>query len=53
LLNATVRSTHDFGLFATLDDYGVDGLVPASLLPDPLPSDKIQTSYKLVFLSSL
>ena len=28
--NATVVGTHDFGVFAELDEYGVEGLVPAS-----------------------
>jgi hypothetical protein len=28
--DATVVGTHDFGLFAELDEYGVEGLVPAS-----------------------
>jgi predicted RNA-binding protein with RPS1 domain len=41
--NATVISSHDFGLFAELDDYGVEGLVPASKLPKEAAS--IQSSY--------
>jgi S1 RNA binding domain len=43
--NATVVGAHDFGLFAELDDYGVEGLVPASKLPERLPSGSIQSSY--------
>ena len=43
--NATVVGAHDFGLFAELDDYGVEGLVPASKLPERMPSGSIQTSY--------
>jgi predicted RNA-binding protein with RPS1 domain len=41
--NATVISAHDFGIFAELDDYGVEGLVPASKLPDL--TDTIQNSF--------
>lgn len=43
--NATVVGAHDFGLFAELDDYGVEGLVPASKLPEKMPSGSIQSSY--------
>lgn len=43
--NATVVGAHDFGLFAELDDYGVEGLVPASKLPERLPAGSIQSSY--------
>ena len=43
--NATVVGAHDFGLFAELDDYGVEGLVPASKLPERMPSGSIQSSY--------
>ncbi|CAK9251871.1 unnamed protein product [Sphagnum jensenii] len=32
--NATVVSVHDFGVFAKLEGADVDGLIPASLLPD-------------------
>jgi S1 RNA binding domain len=42
---ATVVGAHDFGLFAELDDYGVEGLVPASKLPERMPSGSIQSSY--------
>lgn len=31
---ATVVSTHDFGLFAELNGYGVEGLIPVSILPE-------------------
>jgi predicted RNA-binding protein with RPS1 domain len=43
--NATVISAHEFGIFAELDDYGVEGLVPASRLPEKLPAESIQTSF--------
>ena len=43
--NATVVGAHDFGLFAELDDYGVEGLVPASKLPERMPAGSIQDSY--------
>lgn len=43
--NATVVGAHDFGLFAELDDYGVEGLVPASKLPERMPAGSIQSSY--------
>jgi S1 RNA binding domain len=43
--NATVVGAHDFGIFAELDDYGVEGLVPASKLPERMPSGSIQSSY--------
>lgn len=43
--NATVVGAHDFGLFAELDDYGVEGLVPASKLPERMPAETIQKSY--------
>jgi len=42
--NATVVGTHDFGVFAELDEYGVEGLVPASKLPDKMPAGTIQVS---------
>lgn len=44
--DATIISTHDFGVFAELDSFGVEGLVPASKLPEPLPKGSIQASYK-------
>jgi DNA-directed RNA polymerase subunit E'/Rpb7 len=43
--NATVVGAHDFGLFAELDEYGVEGLVPASKLPERMPAGSIQASY--------
>ena len=42
---ATVVGAHDFGLFAELNEFGVEGLVPASKLPDKLPAGTIQASY--------
>jgi predicted RNA-binding protein with RPS1 domain len=43
--NATVISAHDFGIFAELDEYGVEGLVPASKLPDRASGESIQTAF--------
>eukprot|EP01041_Mallomonas_annulata_P005256 gene5256-10513_t len=43
--NATVVSSHDFGLFAVLDDFNVEGLVPASKLPEPLSAGAIKKTY--------
>jgi predicted RNA-binding protein with RPS1 domain len=43
---AVVVSAHDFGVFAELDAFGVEGLVPASKMPEPLPKGTIQASYK-------
>ena len=43
---ATIVSTHDFGVFAELNEFGVEGLIPASKLPTPLPKGSIQESYK-------
>mmetsp|Transcript_17708 Transcript_17708/g.39265 ORF Transcript_17708/g.39265 Transcript_17708/m.39265 type:complete len:590 (-) Transcript_17708:154-1923(-) len=40
---ATVVSAHDFGIFAMLEEFGVQGLVPASRLP--LTEATIQKSY--------
>ena len=31
--NATVVGVHDFGVFAELDEYGFEGLIPASMFP--------------------
>jgi len=44
--NATVKSTHAFGLFATVDELGVEGLVPISKLPNRITPDKIKDVYK-------
>ena len=38
-------SSFVIGIFAELDEYGVEGLVPASKLPDKLPAGTIQASY--------
>jgi ribosomal protein S1 len=43
--NATVVSSHDFGIFVEIHEFGVEGLVPASKLPSVLPKSTIQTSY--------
>ena len=45
LFNATVVSVHDFGIFAELEEYGVDGLIPASKLPQKMSADEIASSY--------
>ncbi|KAJ1437696.1 hypothetical protein B484DRAFT_444982 [Ochromonadaceae sp. CCMP2298] len=42
---ATVISAHDFGVFAEIDEYGVEGLIPASRLPENMPGSTIQKSY--------
>lgn len=36
IFNATVVSAHDFGVFASLDDLKIEGLVPASKLLDSI-----------------
>ena len=43
---AVVVSTHDFGVFVELEQFGVEGLCPASKLPTPLPKGTIQDSYQ-------
>lgn len=45
MFNATIISAHDFGLFAELEEFGVEGLIPASKLPMKLPAGSIQASY--------
>lgn len=43
---ATVISGHKFGVFATLEGYdGIEGLVPASKLPEDVPVEKIQSVF--------
>lgn len=43
---AKVVSGHKFGVFATLEGYdGIEGLVPASKLPDDIPVEKIQSVF--------
>jgi len=44
--NASVKSTHAFGLFATVEELGVEGLVPISKLPGKITPDKIKDVYK-------
>jgi len=44
-LNATVISAHDFGLFAEIDGYGVEGLIPASKLPEQMAPQAIKKAY--------
>lgn len=43
--NATVISAHDFGLFAEIDELNVEGLVPASKLPDQISPADIKKKY--------
>lgn len=45
MFNATVVSAHDFGLFAEIDELNVEGLVPASRLPDDVSVASIKKSY--------
>jgi len=42
---ATIISGHDFGLFAEVDELGVEGLIPTSKLPDKLPAATAKLSY--------
>jgi ribosomal protein S1 len=44
--NATVVSAHDFGVFAELDEFGVEGLIPVSKLPGN--GGSVQKSFKYV-----
>ena len=44
--NATIISAHDFGVFAELDDFGVEGLIPASRLPEKVSQGSIQSTYR-------
>lgn len=45
LYSATVVSSHDFGVFAEIDELGVEGLIPASKLPEKLPKGTIKSSF--------
>lgn len=42
---ATVVSTHDFGVLAELNGYGVDGILPISMLPDKMSAASVMKSY--------
>ena len=44
--NASIKSSHAFGLFATIEELGVEGLVPISKLPGRITPDKIKDVYK-------
>lgn len=44
-LNATVVGTHEFGLFAELDAFGVEGLIPASMIPKEIISGTIMKTF--------
>ena len=35
--NGTILSVHDFGVFVKIDGADIDGLIPASMLPDRVP----------------
>ena len=43
--NATVISCRSFGIYATLDDYGIEGLIPMSKLHQFDPQTTIQESF--------
>jgi len=45
LYNATVISAHDFGVFAEIEEFNVEGLIPASKMPEKMPKGTIQSSY--------
>jgi len=45
IFNATVVSVHDFGIFAELDEFGVEGLVPASKLPEKMALDAMTSTF--------
>lgn len=40
--NATIVSKHTFGVFARINELGVDGLVPTSKIPKQLPADNLK-----------
>jgi len=50
--NATVISSHEFGIFVELEELGIEGLVPSSKLPSPLPKNTVMNSFTLVYLNS-
>jgi exoribonuclease R len=45
LFNATVVSLHDFGIFAELDEYGIDGLIPASKMPQKMTTEAMSSAF--------
>lgn len=45
LLKASVVSVHDFGVFAQLEEYGVEGLIPTSRLPEKLQLSELKEKY--------
>jgi predicted RNA-binding protein with RPS1 domain len=42
---ATVVSAHDFGVFAKVDEYGVEGLIPLSRLPEVPAGSTLKDTY--------
>jgi ribosomal protein S1 len=46
MFNATIVSSHEFGLFAVLDELNVEGLVPASKIPSTTDGKSIKDTYK-------
>jgi len=46
MFNATIVSSHEFGVFAVLDDLNVEGLVPASKIPSTNDGRSIKDTYK-------
>lgn len=44
--NATVVSAHEFGVFAEIEEFGVEGLIPASKLPDKTSGPDIIATYR-------
>ena len=48
IFNATVVSVHDFGIFAELEEFGVEGLVPASKLPEKMALDAMTSTFPFV-----
>jgi predicted RNA-binding protein with RPS1 domain len=43
---ATVVSAHDFGVFAEIDELGVEGLIPISKLPEGSSKTTVKSSFK-------
>lgn len=43
--NATVISAHDFGVFASLDELNVEGLIPTSKLPENMTPGSAKKTY--------
>lgn len=43
--NATIVSSHDFGVFAEIEELGVEGLIPASKLPGRYTKEEIKKTF--------